>query len=245
MNSTRSRQPTPPAVASISRPGRGRARRRARPGRAAERLARVGGGQWRPRRPGVVVLAVDAVSEPPPLHAVSTSEGERPRARVPVAATAPRSRRVDGPVPTNCLRAHGRYDRRHMATLAERLGYAPDAKLLIVNCDDLGLTHSANVAGYEALRARRRHERVADGAVPVGTRRRPPATAARTSACTSRSTPSSTPTGGARSRTPRACSTATAGSRARSRTRGTTPTSTRCDGSAARRSSGPSSGAST
>src|SRR3954466_5929363 len=39
-----------------------------------------------------------------------------------------------------------------MATLAERLGYAPDAKLLIVNCDDLGLTHSANVAGYEALR---------------------------------------------------------------------------------------------
>jgi len=39
-----------------------------------------------------------------------------------------------------------------MTTLAERLGYAPDAKLLIVNCDDLGLTHSANVAGYEALR---------------------------------------------------------------------------------------------
>ena len=39
-----------------------------------------------------------------------------------------------------------------MATLAERLGYAPDAKLLIVNCDDLGLTHSSNVAGYEALR---------------------------------------------------------------------------------------------
>jgi chitin disaccharide deacetylase len=37
-------------------------------------------------------------------------------------------------------------------TLAERLGYASDAKLLIVNCDDLGLTRSANVAVYEALR---------------------------------------------------------------------------------------------
>jgi len=37
-------------------------------------------------------------------------------------------------------------------TLAERLGYAPDAKLLIINCDDLGSTRSANVAVYEALR---------------------------------------------------------------------------------------------
>jgi len=36
--------------------------------------------------------------------------------------------------------------------LAERLGYAPDAKLLIVNCDDLGSSRSANVAVYEALR---------------------------------------------------------------------------------------------
>jgi predicted glycoside hydrolase/deacetylase ChbG (UPF0249 family) len=36
--------------------------------------------------------------------------------------------------------------------LAERLGYAPDAKLLIVNCDDLGSTRSANVAIYHALR---------------------------------------------------------------------------------------------
>jgi len=39
-----------------------------------------------------------------------------------------------------------------MATLAERLGYAPDAKLLIVNCDDLGSTRSANLAVYESLR---------------------------------------------------------------------------------------------
>ena len=39
-----------------------------------------------------------------------------------------------------------------MTTLAERLGHAPDAKLLIVNCDDLGSTRSANVAVYDALR---------------------------------------------------------------------------------------------
>jgi predicted glycoside hydrolase/deacetylase ChbG (UPF0249 family) len=37
-------------------------------------------------------------------------------------------------------------------SLAERLGFAPDAKLLIVNCDDLGSSRSANVAVYESLR---------------------------------------------------------------------------------------------
>jgi predicted glycoside hydrolase/deacetylase ChbG (UPF0249 family) len=39
-----------------------------------------------------------------------------------------------------------------MATLAERLGRAPNAKLLIITCDDLGFTHSANIAVYEAVR---------------------------------------------------------------------------------------------
>jgi predicted glycoside hydrolase/deacetylase ChbG (UPF0249 family) len=39
-----------------------------------------------------------------------------------------------------------------VTTLTERLGYPPDAKLLIVNCDDLGSTRSANVAIYEAMR---------------------------------------------------------------------------------------------
>jgi len=38
------------------------------------------------------------------------------------------------------------------ASLAERLGYSPDARLLIVNCDDLGSSRAANVAIYEALR---------------------------------------------------------------------------------------------
>lgn len=39
-----------------------------------------------------------------------------------------------------------------MPTLAERLGHEPDARLLILNCDDLGSTRAANVACYEALR---------------------------------------------------------------------------------------------
>ncbi len=41
-----------------------------------------------------------------------------------------------------------------MPTVAERLGHPADAKLLIVNADDLGFCHSANVAVYECLRTR-------------------------------------------------------------------------------------------
>lgn len=37
-------------------------------------------------------------------------------------------------------------------SLAERLGHPPDARLLVVNCDDLGSSHAANVAIYDALR---------------------------------------------------------------------------------------------
>jgi predicted glycoside hydrolase/deacetylase ChbG (UPF0249 family) len=40
-----------------------------------------------------------------------------------------------------------------VTTLAERLGYSPGAKLLIINCDDLGSCHAANIGTYEALRA--------------------------------------------------------------------------------------------
>ena len=39
-----------------------------------------------------------------------------------------------------------------MTALAERLGYAADDRLLIINCDDLGVCHAANVGVYEALR---------------------------------------------------------------------------------------------
>src|SRR5579875_425416 len=36
--------------------------------------------------------------------------------------------------------------------MAERLGFAPDARVLIVNCDDLGSSHAANVGVYDSLR---------------------------------------------------------------------------------------------
>ncbi len=39
-----------------------------------------------------------------------------------------------------------------MATLAERLGYRPDDRILIISCDDLGACHASNVGVYEALR---------------------------------------------------------------------------------------------
>lgn len=39
-----------------------------------------------------------------------------------------------------------------MATLAERLGYQADARLLILHADGLGLCHATNVGVYEALR---------------------------------------------------------------------------------------------
>ena len=38
-------------------------------------------------------------------------------------------------------------------TLAERLGYGPDDRLVIVSCDDLGACHAINVAVFEALRS--------------------------------------------------------------------------------------------
>jgi predicted glycoside hydrolase/deacetylase ChbG (UPF0249 family) len=39
-----------------------------------------------------------------------------------------------------------------VSTLAEQLGHPADARLLIINCDDLGVSHAANVGVYEALR---------------------------------------------------------------------------------------------
>ncbi|HSA80609.1 MAG TPA: ChbG/HpnK family deacetylase, partial [Geminicoccaceae bacterium] len=36
-------------------------------------------------------------------------------------------------------------------SLAERLRYGPDDRLLIVNCDDLGSSHSANVATFRSI----------------------------------------------------------------------------------------------
>ncbi|HEV3266361.1 MAG TPA: ChbG/HpnK family deacetylase [Acidimicrobiales bacterium] len=39
-----------------------------------------------------------------------------------------------------------------MSTVAERLGYSPDARLLILNCAELGFCHAANVGVFESLR---------------------------------------------------------------------------------------------
>jgi chitin disaccharide deacetylase len=39
-----------------------------------------------------------------------------------------------------------------VTTLAERLGHAADARLVIIDCDDLGSCHAANIGVYEALR---------------------------------------------------------------------------------------------
>ena len=39
-----------------------------------------------------------------------------------------------------------------VATLAERLGYDADAKVVIFSCDDLGSCHAANVGVYRAMR---------------------------------------------------------------------------------------------
>lgn len=38
-------------------------------------------------------------------------------------------------------------------SLVERLGHAPDARLIILNCDDLGSSHAANLAALEAVDA--------------------------------------------------------------------------------------------
>lgn len=40
----------------------------------------------------------------------------------------------------------------HVTTLAERLGHGADARLVIINADDLGLCQSANSGVYDALR---------------------------------------------------------------------------------------------
>jgi len=39
-----------------------------------------------------------------------------------------------------------------VTTLVERLGRGPDDRLLILNCDDLGVSHAANIGVYESLR---------------------------------------------------------------------------------------------
>src|SRR6187431_1711540 len=39
-----------------------------------------------------------------------------------------------------------------MTALSERLGHGPDARLLIISCDDLGSCHAANEGVYSSMR---------------------------------------------------------------------------------------------
>jgi predicted glycoside hydrolase/deacetylase ChbG (UPF0249 family) len=64
-------------------------------------------------------------------------------------ATGPPVVTPDQPdAPPEVLRRYG----RGMPTVAERLDYPPDARLLILNCADLGFCHAASVGVYDALR---------------------------------------------------------------------------------------------
>src|SRR5207248_9087542 len=45
----------------------------------------------------------------------------------------------------------GALGRAQTKTVAERLGYPPDAKLLIVHADDLAVAHSVDTASFDAL----------------------------------------------------------------------------------------------
>ena len=111
-----------------------------------------------------MVLVVGAAESPePPVHAARSTTNPATIASARERATGDRGAERD--TARRLATAIGReappgaqYDlvvASHSdveATLAERLGYAPGSKLLIVTCDDLGLTHSTNVAVYDAVR---------------------------------------------------------------------------------------------
>ena len=101
-----------------------------------------------------------------------------------------------------------------VTTLAERLGYAADTRLVIINSDDLGLCHAANTGIYESLR-----QGLATSAtlmVPCPWAREAASDyRGGTSASTSPSTPNTRSTAGGRSPTLRRFSTATEDSRVR------------------------------
>src|SRR5882762_3068484 len=78
-----------------------------------------------------------------------TSRGTRGTASAVMAPVLPRRR---PPLGHGCRPAAGSVTAVTSVSLAERLGYAPDARLVIINADELGLTRASNVGVYDALR---------------------------------------------------------------------------------------------
>ena len=135
-------------------------RRRDRPPRALRQADVLGPGtvallerpRLRPDRAGRSPSGtVSSPASPSPSPTVRSSRSRRCAARRLRRVVADHRR-----TPRPPLAGQARRERLRVAcaivSLAERLGYGPDAKLLIVNCDDLGSSRSANVAIYEALR---------------------------------------------------------------------------------------------
>src|SRR3546814_7408506 len=75
-------------------------------------------------------------SSPPRPRRATAAVGSGASAAVPTSTSA------RPPVGSVCA----------VPTLAERLGHPPDARLLIVNCDDLGFCHAASHGVFRALR---------------------------------------------------------------------------------------------
>ena len=69
----------------------------------------------------------------------------------PESSIEPGSAQARG-APGESVRTRRRY-LLSVTSLAKRLGYPADARLLIINCDDLGFCHAANVGVYESLRS--------------------------------------------------------------------------------------------
>ena len=55
-------------------------------------------------------------------------------------------------------------------TIAERLGYPADSKLLILHADDLAVAHSEDAASFDALDQTRRHLRQHHDSLPLAHR---------------------------------------------------------------------------
>src|SRR3546814_7544305 len=93
-----------------------------------------------------------SLHDPLPSWKRRTQRRTRPehRAAAPGRCAAARTCRSHRPPGDRCRGTGGSVGA--VTTLAERLGYGPEDRLLIINCDDLGSCHAANLGTYEALR---------------------------------------------------------------------------------------------